>query len=508
MKFAFIRRNSMRLLVAIAAPIGMELSIDNAHSQYLQPQDNIFFGSPVEEDNIVESVTAPVPQVVADPIVLAPERLPVPTRRVERETRITGDLFTQPVADEPTVIQADEEFETRQNLRVGAEQSGVERPVEEEPFLPVGFRAGTWQVFTRLEQAIGYATNSSYGAGGEPGGFSQTDLNASLQSDWSRHEARVDVEGSYRHSFDSGEEDVPYGAIRGSLRLDLLDGFTGNLTGGYQYTTESTSSRDLSSSVVDRPGVHRMNGSAELVRSGGIFDLALRGSFDRETYENARLDDGTSESQKDRNNTIYEGSFRVAYGASPVLKPFAFAGLGRRIYDEKIDRNGDERSSHILDLRGGVEFDFGEKFSGDVAIGYLQENYDGSTLKDINAPSLFTNMVWSPERGSVVSFEASTSLGGSTASGESSPIERDFLLSADRQIRHNLSANAYAALEIDQYPDDGGNDFFWSLGAGIEYFFNRFFSATADVEYERLHAADSDRSWDGTSFRVGVAWHP
>lgn len=510
MRIACKRPNSMHSMVVILAIIVVNFCVRHAHAQYLQPRDDVFFGSSIEEESLDEPLEEPIPNNVADPVVLVavPERVPTPTRRVERQGQVTGNLFTQSVAGEEEFIQVEEELETRQNLRVEPEQSGVARAVEEEPFLPLGFRAGTWQVFTRLEQAIGYTTNSSNSADGKPGGFSQTDVNASLQSDWSRHEARINLDGSFRHSFDSEEDDIPYGAIEGVLRLDLLDGFTANVIGGYQYTTESTSSRDLSASVTERPGVHRMNGSAELVRTGGIFDLALRGSADRETYDDAKLSNGNKQSQRDRNNTIYEGSFRVAYGASPVFKPFAFVGAGRRQYDEKVDRNGDERSSHILDLRGGVEFDLGEKLAGEVSVGYLREDYDGATLKDIDAASLFANVIWSPERGSNVTFAASTSLGGSTTSGESSSIERNFSLRADRQVRDNLSANAFAALEVDQYPDDQGNDYTWSLGAGIEYFFSRYFSATANVEYERLDSGDPTRSWQGTSFRLGLALHP
>lgn len=507
MRFACTRLNSMRLLVAIPVAIGMNFGAFCAQAQYLRPQDDVFFGSSIEEDDADQPISEAIPQDVADSVVLVaePERIPTPIRRVTRQGPVTGDLFSQSVAGQEGLIQVEEVVEERQNLRVEPEQSGFARAEEDEPFLPREFRAGTWQVFTRLEQAIGYASNSSYSAGGEPGAFSQTDVDARLQSDWSRHEARINFDGSFRHSFDSQEDDVPYAAVEGLLRLDLLDGFAANVVGGYQYTTESTSSRDLNASVTERPGVHRMNGSAELERTGGIFDLALRGSADRETYNDAKLSDGSKMSQRDRNNTIYEGSFRVAYGASPVIKPLAFAGAGWRKYDDKVDRNGDQRSSRILDLRGGVEFDLGEKFAGDVAVGYLQENYEGSTLDNINTVSVFANMVWSPERGSNVTFNASTSLGGSTTAGESSSIERDFALLAERQIRDNLSTNAFAALEIDQYADDQGNDYLWSLGAGTEYFFSRFFSATADVEYERLHSADASRSWQGTSVRLGLA---
>lgn len=403
---------------------------------------------------------------------------------------------------------ADEDFEQSVplNTRAQPEQSGFVRPVEQKPFLPQGFRAGTWQIFTRLEQAVGFATNSSFAAGGRSGGFSQTDLTATLQSDWSRHQARIDVFGSLRRSFDSQDDMIPDAAVTGSLRVDLTDGFIAAFDAGYHYATEETSSRELNADVSDRPGIHRTNAGVQLARNGGKFDIALRGTLNRVVYDDANLTNGGKQAQDDRNNTLYETSMRITYGASPALKPFVQAGSGWRVFDDEVDRNGDRRSSRILDLRAGVEFDAGNKFSGEMGVGYLREDYQGPALPRIDTVTLNGNLVWSPERGTDVTFGVSTSLGGSTMSGNPSTINRDFSLLAERQVRDNLLVNAFASAEIDQFPGGGGNDVTWTVGTGVEYFFSRLLSATANLEYQRLDSALASQSWQGASIRLGIAF--
>ena len=44
--------------------------------------------------------------------------------------------------------------------------------------------------------------------------------------------------------------------------------------------------------------------------------------------------------------------------------------IGRNLYDQKIDSAGFARSSDRYAVRGGLELDLGEKFSGEIAAGF------------------------------------------------------------------------------------------------------------------------------------------
>ena len=58
------------------------------------------------------------------------------------------------------------------------------------------------------------------------GSYSQTDATLSMQSDWSRHSARIDASGNYRKYLDSDSLDLPTADIKAGLTLDLVDGVT------------------------------------------------------------------------------------------------------------------------------------------------------------------------------------------------------------------------------------------------------------------------------------------
>ncbi|MEZ5789278.1 MAG: outer membrane beta-barrel protein [Nitratireductor sp.] len=421
-----------------------------------------------------------------------------------------------PLSDEPTGREQRAQRETqvvdpintatpdsRANVRAAPVEAGNLVVPEEEPYLPEGFRAGTWSVFTRVEQALGYTSNTTSSAGGRAGMFSQTDATLRAQSDWSRHQAGLEAKATIRRSGE--EQTVPDLSVNGNLRLDLVDGFAASATAGYRYTTEALTSNSLGSTVSQRPGVHSLTGSAGLERNGGKLDLALRGSIERSVYDDASLSGGGTLSQSDRNNTLYQVSARAGYDNGAALKPFVQAGLGWRVHDEKLDRNGQQRDSIIYDLRTGLQVDLGEKLKGDVAIGYVAEDFADSNIDTLSGVSLNAGIDWSPVRETSIRLSAATTLVGSTTAGENGSVNQNISLEAKRRVRDNLELNSKASIDIARYGSAGGADVAYGAAIGLEYWVSRYLSMTADIEHQQFNSATAGNSWNATSFKLGVA---
>ncbi len=406
-----------------------------------------------------------------------------------------------PVASDPDALVPG----PRDNLRMGAVEPGVASPAEADPFLPTGFRAGTWQVFTRLDQALGYTNNTSSVAGGKPGSFSRTKAGLTMRSDWARHEASVEANGSVDHFLSGEEKDIPQVDVTGALRLDLIDGVAANLRATYNYSTEATNSDALGGGVSERPGVNAFGASAEIARSGGKVDFSLRGSADRTLYDVATTTGGGLLDQADRDNTLYQATARAGYGVSEAMRPFVQAAIGRRIHDLTVDRNGEKRDSTRYDLQVGLAVDLGEKLRGEASVGYLAEVFDDSGLRTLATPSFNANLVWSPERETQVTFTAATSLSGSTTAGESGSSVQDIGVEVERHIRERLTGHADAGLQIETFDATGDRDFTWTAGAGLKYWINRFMGVTADVGYERLDSSDPASSYEAATVMVGVS---
>ena len=393
----------------------------------------------------------------------------------------------------------------RSNMRMQPEQSGTGAIPEDDPFAATGFRIGSWRAYTSLEQTLGYSTNINGVAMGKGGGFSQTDIDISLQSDWSRHSARIDGEGIYRKAFTSDAEDIPTVNINGELSLDLVDGVNADLGVNYGYTTESVTSSTITSAASERPGVHTYGGFAGVRRSGHRLEYSLRGSVGRTVYDDISLVFGGSETQSDRNNTLYSAIGRVGYEISPVLKPFVELEAGIRDYDEKLDRNGDNRNSVIMGIRGGLAVDLGEKLKGEIAAGYRVEDYEGSSLKNLESLTLDGNIVWSPERDTMITFAAQTGFSGSTTSGQNGAVVFGADVTAERRITDRLSLNANGGIDITSQDDGSRTDTVWTAGTGFNYWLSRFMALTGSVEHTIQQSTDGPANeFEDTTIRAGM----
>ncbi len=414
-----------------------------------------------------------------------------------------------PVAPETQVLDPGNPEATpdpRANLREPPVEAGLRRVDEEEdPFLPPGFRAGTWQVFTRLEQALGYSNNNTFSAGGRPGAFMQTDGSVEFRSDWSRHQANLKADGTLKRAFGDDQGYIPSAGVEGSLRLDLIDSYAATLRGNYDYSTEALSSTSLVSGVASRPGVHAYGGSVELARTGTDLELTLRGSADRTTYEAATLSSGGTFLQNDRNNTLYQITARAAYGPTPSLKPFIEGSLGWRVFDESLDRNGQDRSSTLYDLRAGLQVDLHEKLTGEMAVGYAYEDFNDGAIPALDGITLNGTLDWSPERDTHLRLTASTAFGGSTTVNDNGSVVYTLLSEAVRRVRDNFAVSATGSYTQTRYDASGGIDHAYMAGLGAEYWISRYLSLTADVEYETLDSATPGNSWDALSVRMGIA---
>lgn len=393
----------------------------------------------------------------------------------------------------------------RSNPRVETSQAGTGALPRSNPFAATGFRIGSWRAFTSLEQTVGHSSNIEGVAMGKAAGFSQSRVDLSLRSDWSRHSARVDANATLRQAFNSDIEDLPTAGITGALNLDLADGYAVNFSANYNYLTESVSSNNITAAAAQRPGQHSYGGSAELARTDRRLTFSLRGSVGRTEHEDIKLTSGGMQTQRDRDNTLYTLVGRAGYQASPVLAPFVELEAGFRDYDLKSDFNGEARDTAILAARVGVGVDLGEKLNGEVAIGYRNERFVSGDLEDLSTLTLDGNINWSPERDTTVSLTAQTGMAGSTTAGQNGAVTFGAGLGAERQITDRLSVNANAGIDINQQDDGSRTDTIVTTGIGFNYWISRFMALTGAVEYTNQQStAGPSQEYDETVVRAGL----
>lgn len=380
-------------------------------------------------------------------------------------------------------------------------QTGIPQIPETDPFAPTGFRLGTYDVNVSLEQAFGYSDNVSEQVGGSGGGFSETTIDADITSNWSRHQWQTNINGSYRKPFDDKEIEQPQLQVDTALRLDLIDGYTLTTSGFYNISTQGFTSSTLAPGAVDNPIQENWGGGVELQRTDRKLQLTLRGDVDRDEFQPSELGGGIIQNEGDRNNNEYRITARVGYEISPALTPYIEGAYAIRDFDQELDRNGNQRDSDIFDIRGGLEIDLGEKLTGEIAIGYVNESFDDPALEDLDAFTVNGQINYSPQRDTQIGLTLGTQTNDSIITDDNGSIIYNARIDVDRQINQRFSVNAFADGQIETNDD---NNTTLQAGIGTQYWVNRFMAITSQVDYLRFSTDAPGTDFEATSGQVGV----
>ena len=372
-------------------------------------------------------------------------------------------------------------------------------PATEEP---PGIRIGTFVLRPTITQSINTETQKDAGVS-QTRGFLETDLHATLTSDWSLHQLSVTTDGAWQKNISGEGEEQPDFRINGDLRLDLPQDTTAHITGGYHFYREDTDDPNALQNAEKQSDVQEFSTGASIERDFGI----LRGStgidLNRTIYSDATLSDGTKVSLSDRNQTSGTFRGRIGYELSPALIPFIEANVGKTVYDDAVDSAGYRRSGDSYGAKVGVELDMGEKLRGEVGVGYQTATFDDDRLSDIDTAVVDAQLLWSPLRGTDVTIGLLTSINPSTTAGESGYVSHALTTGIAHQLRDNLTGTVLGGITYRDYPSDSptSDETVYTTSAGLTWNINRCLDLTSTIGYELTSRKTTS---DSEQWRAGV----
>lgn len=429
----------------------------------------------------------------------AAERMRAAETADEEDNVLTTGTVRQSTVD---AIEADErDIDSRAERESPIE--GIERQAEENPYAPLGIRAGNFILRPSFEQGFTYTTNVDSSQEGGSAVVSESTARLNAVSDWDLHTATFDAYGIMRRSVSGEEYKQMEGGFDGTLDLDLGHEYKLKTALGYSVKPEGASSPVIIGDVIEDPLRHTFDASVGLTKEVGKFQFGVIAKAERNVYEDAELTTGTV-SQKDRNSTLATLALRTGYEISPAITPFVEVEVGRRIYDEEKDAGGFERSADRLGGRVGVAVDTGEKLTGEFSAGWLRESFDDDELDPISGANLAANLRWSPERGTIVGLNASTTVEGTTTPDESGSLLHSGRLTLEREIRANLTANAALGVDWRTYNSTDEHDLTLMAETGATWWLNRYLGLTGRLKHERQRSDRQGRDYDANSVFLGM----
>lgn len=374
----------------------------------------------------------------------------------------------------------------------------------DDPFDPAGLRMGGFILRPSFETGLLATTNANSSPDGEDAIVSQSTLRLNMVSDQTTDLMEMNAYGTFEKSISGEELDQKEAGIDAAFVRRLANDYSLRSFVSYAIRPESFASPVEILGATDQPIQQSLTSSIELSREAGKLRLRVGGDVDREWYGDAELEDGTEVSQSDRDNALATARLRVGYEISPALVPFAELRAGRRSYDEATDSAGYDRSADHLEALAGIGFDRGEKFRGEVALGYIGEELDDERLAPIRGLNASADIDWSPVRDTNINLLGTTQMEGTTTPGLSGSILYSGLLTLERRMRADLTGSIAAGIGYRDYQPGDDHDTIYSVEASATWWMNRYLGLTSRARHENVNSTIPGRDAATNSIYLGL----
>jgi hypothetical protein len=402
----------------------------------------------------------------------------------------------------------------------------------EDPYAPLGIRAGSFDLFPAVELSGGYNTNAGQSTNPQGAAFYTVAPELRLQSNWSRHELKAELRGSYSGYSPDETPSLSRPNFNGRVdgRIDVTRDTRIELNTRALVSTDSPNSPNLQAGLAKLPVFVTFGGGAGVSQRFNRVDLSLKGDVQRTAYQDSTLTDGSTASNQDRNYNQYGGTLRGSYELSPAVKPFVEIGADQRVHDLNTDFFGYRRDSKGLTGSLGSTFEVTRVLTGDISAGYVQRTYEDPRLSDLAGLIGSASLAWTASALTTVKLTAASSIGESTIPGVPGVIYRDVAIQADHAFRRWLIGTVKLGFGLDTYKNGaveaGGTtttvcncatvttttagtiidriDKRYAAGLGLTYKVNPSVQIKGEVRQDWLRSNVVGADYTATTFLVGM----
>ena len=395
----------------------------------------------------------------------------------------------------------------------------------DDPYAPLGVHAGAFILYPAVELTGGYDTNPAHSSDGKGASLYTVAPELRAQSNWSRHELKADLRGSYTgYSPDETPSlSRPYFNGKVDGRVDVTKTTRIDLGGRMLLSTDNPGSPNLQAGLAKLPIFTTYGGNAGIGQRFNRFDLSIKGDAERTAYQHSSLTDGSIASNDDRNYDQFTGTLRGGYELTPGVTPFVEVSADTRKHDLNTDFSGYQRNSKGLTAKIGSTFELSRLLTGEVAVGYTRRNYEDPRLDQLKGMIGNASLIWTANALTTVKLTASSTVAESTVAGVSGVLTRDIGLQVDHSFRRWLIGTVKLGFGMDSYSGTdaglalcdcvvttpGGTfadrvDKRFSAGVGLTYKLRRSVQLKGEFRQDWLRSNVTGNNFSASVFLLGL----
>ncbi len=381
----------------------------------------------------------------------------------------------------------------------------LDRPHPE--YEAIGLPLGMFTAFPRLQVDGEYSDNIYAVSTGAVDDFIvRIKPEISLESGWSRHFFGAYARGSISRYNDYGSEDSEDWSLGANGRVDITR--AANIAFGTSYAslTEPRSSSNAPTSTVKPIEFETVQAFMAGTRVSGRLKLSARGDFQSFDYQDGVTAAGFVIDQDNRDRDVSTLTGRVDYALSPATALFVSASVNERDYKVASTPTSAARDSSGYEVLAGANFEVGAVMRGEVAAGYISQQFDDTAYNNIDGFGARGRLEWFPTQLTTVTATVSRTVEDYGISGSGGYLSSAVGLSVDHELLRNVILSSQINYVRDAYDGIDRDDDRLVASVSGTYLVNRHLGVTVGASHSERSSAGADSGVEFTDNRLSISF--
>lgn len=363
---------------------------------------------------------------------------------------------------------------------------------------PRGLHMGSFFIYPSLTLSTDYNDNIFTTDGGETDDFIYNiNPEVLVQSDWVRHELTARAYGSFNlHQDETGEDFNDYGASLGG-RADLTRNTNIVASASYDMLNENRGANTVGGAA--KPTEYdSIKASVGINQHFNRLTASIEGAYENLDYDDVDLIGGGTTDNDFRDRDIWTGLVQFGYDVSPDTLVYVRGEYNVRDYDQKPATPRDSEGYSVVI---GSEFKLSRLVSGDVFVGYQEQDYDA--LNTVEGVAYGLDVDWYVTPLTTVRISGQSVIAESIVTGASGILKRGVSLGVDHELMRNVFISGDAEYRNEDYEGIAREDDFLTGGLKVNYLINRNLSVA--LGYDITNRDSNTAGNDYTQNDIGLS---
>jgi hypothetical protein len=357
-----------------------------------------------------------------------------------------------------------------------------------------GIRAGAWMFNPTLTAGTFYDSNVFSDSTNLKSDIA-ADLGASLRAHslWERHGINVGLSTrsvQYRRFSSMSHTDASLGGS-GHFDIDHSTQLLGNFNAAYLHVLPG--SLDSPLGAVEPTAYSKISGNLALRRESGRVTTSVGAGVDSYNFGSTRTGNGSIINLDPQDGQVYKAQGRISYAFSEKSAFFTSVDANWR---DLRGTPAQSLGSNGYRALAGLDVELTHLIRGEIAAGYLHQNFFASSIGDISGPAYRAMVTWSPTRQVDVHFNAEQVVTQSWDLSTNGILASALQLGVDYEFRPNIVVLSAATYERDRFQGQSRIDNVYVLDTRIRYVMNNVTGISLGYTYTRRDSNAADASYD------------